>query len=40
MNVAASLAYFGLEVQHIPNVSKDIDGDAALASMGTGGKEE
>ncbi|MGY5851090.1 sugar kinase [Salegentibacter sp. F14] len=33
MNVAASLAYFGLEVQHIANVSDDIVGNAALASL-------
>lgn len=33
MNVAASLAYFGLEVQHITNVSNDIVGDAALAAI-------
>lgn len=33
MNVAASLAYFGLEVQHITNVSNDIVGDAATAAL-------
>ncbi|MGM1056524.1 MAG: sugar kinase [Bacteroidota bacterium] len=33
MNVAASLAYFGLEVQHITNVSNDIVGDAAIAAL-------
>lgn len=33
MNVAASLAYFGLEVQHITNLSNDIVGDAALATL-------
>ena len=33
MNVAASLAYFGLEVQHVTNVSNDFVGDAALASL-------
>lgn len=30
MNVAASLANFGLEVQHITNLSNDMVGDAAL----------
>lgn len=33
MNVAASLAYFGVPVQHITNVSKDIVGNAAIASL-------
>lgn len=33
MNVAASLAYFGLPVQHITNVSKDIVGDAAISTL-------
>lgn len=33
MNVAASLAQFGLSVQHISNVSNDFVGDAALACM-------
>jgi 2-dehydro-3-deoxygluconokinase len=33
MNVAASLAHLGLSVQHITNVSNDIVGDAALASL-------
>jgi len=33
MNVAASLAHMGLYVQHITNVSNDIVGDAALASL-------
>lgn len=32
-NVAASLATFGLEVQHISNVSNDLVGDAALAAL-------
>lgn len=31
MNVAASLANFGLEVQHVTNVSNDFVGDAALS---------
>lgn len=33
MNVAASLANFGLEVQHITNVSNDLVGEAAIVSM-------
>lgn len=33
MNVAASLSYMGLEVLHITNVSNDIVGEAALASL-------
>lgn len=33
MNVAASLAQFGLTVQHISNVSNDFVGDAALSCM-------
>lgn len=33
MNVAASLAYFGLEVQHVTNVSNDLVGEAALSSL-------
>lgn len=33
MNVAASLAYFGIPVQHITNVSNDIVGDAAIATL-------
>lgn len=33
MNVAASLASFGLKVQHITNVSNDYVGDAAIANM-------
>ncbi|KOS08230.1 2-dehydro-3-deoxygluconokinase [Flavobacterium akiainvivens] len=33
MNVAASLAQFGLNVQHISNVSDDFVGQAALACM-------
>ncbi|MCG9970328.1 sugar kinase [Christiangramia crocea] len=33
MNVAASLAYFGVPVQHITNVSNDIVGDAAIATL-------
>ena len=33
MNVAASLAQFGLEVQHVSNVSNDFVGDAALSCM-------
>lgn len=33
MNVAASVAYFGLEVKHVTNVSNDIVGDAALAAL-------
>ncbi len=33
MNVAASLAHFGIEVQHVTNVSKDIVGDAAVATL-------
>ncbi|RYD93173.1 MAG: sugar kinase [Sphingobacteriales bacterium] len=33
MNVAGSLAQFGLNVQHISNVSNDFVGDAALAAM-------
>lgn len=33
MNVAASLANFGLEVQHITNVSDDFVGEAALSSL-------
>jgi 2-dehydro-3-deoxygluconokinase len=33
MNVAASLAYFGLKVQQITNVSNDLVGDAAITSM-------
>ncbi|MBZ9730095.1 sugar kinase [Salegentibacter sp. JZCK2] len=31
LNVAESLSYFGLEVKHVSNVSKDLVGDAALA---------
>ena len=31
LNVANSLAYFGLEVKHVSNVSNDLVGDAALA---------
>lgn len=34
MNVAASLSRFGMDVQHISNVSDDIVGEAALAFMG------
>ncbi len=33
MNVAASLAYFGMKVQHITNVSNDIVGEAAVATL-------
>jgi len=33
MNVAGSLAQFGLQVQHISNVSNDFVGDAALSCM-------
>lgn len=33
MNVAASLANFGVDVQHITNVSNDLIGDAAIAYM-------
>lgn len=33
MNVAASLANFGLDVQHISTVSNDFVGDAAIAGM-------
>ncbi|MUP44853.1 sugar kinase [Gramella sp. BOM4] len=33
MNVAASLAKFGLKTQHISNVSDDLVGDAAIAAM-------
>ncbi|MGA9590992.1 MAG: sugar kinase [Salegentibacter sp.] len=33
MNVAASLAYFGIKVQHITNVSNDIVGEAAIATL-------
>jgi 2-dehydro-3-deoxygluconokinase len=33
MNVAGSLAQFGLSVQHISNVSSDFVGDAALSCM-------
>ena len=33
MNVAASLANFGLEVQHITNVSDDFVGEAAVSSL-------
>lgn len=33
MNVAASLANFGCKVRHITNVSNDLVGDAALASL-------
>lgn len=33
MNVAASLANFGVEVQHVTNVSNDIVGDAAIATL-------
>lgn len=33
MNVAASLAQFGLKTQHITNVSNDLVGDAAIAAM-------
>lgn len=33
MNVAASLAYFGVEVQHVTNISNDIVGDAALSTL-------
>jgi 2-dehydro-3-deoxygluconokinase len=33
MNVAASLSKFGLPVQHIGNVSNDIVGEAALATL-------
>ena len=33
MNVAASLANMGVEVQHVTNVSGDIVGDAALATL-------
>lgn len=33
MNVAASLAHFGLKVQHVTNVSNDIVGDAAISMM-------
>lgn len=31
LNVAESLAYFGLDVKHVSNVSNDLVGDAALA---------
>lgn len=31
LNVAASLAYFGLKVQHLSSVSNDLVGDAALS---------
>ncbi|MDT0649531.1 sugar kinase [Autumnicola edwardsiae] len=33
MNVAASLAYFGIETQQVTNVSNDLVGDAAIAAM-------
>lgn len=33
MNVAASLAHFGLEVQHVTNVSKDFVGEAAISML-------
>lgn len=33
MNVAASLATFGLKAKHVTNVSNDLVGDAAIASM-------
>jgi 2-dehydro-3-deoxygluconokinase len=33
MNVAASVAYFGLDVKHVTNVSNDFLGDAALSAL-------
>lgn len=33
MNVAASLANFGMEVQHVTNVSNDFVGEAALSAL-------
>lgn len=33
MNVAASLSQFGVKTQHVTNVSNDLVGDAAIASM-------
>ncbi|MDT0687198.1 sugar kinase [Autumnicola psychrophila] len=33
MNVAASLAYLGVEVQHVTNVSKDFVGESAIAAL-------
>lgn len=33
MNVAASLAYFGLEVLHVTNVSNDLVGEAAISTL-------
>jgi 2-dehydro-3-deoxygluconokinase len=33
MNVAASLAHMGIEVQHVTNVSNDIVGEAALSTL-------
>ncbi|AVR45647.1 sugar kinase [Christiangramia fulva] len=33
MNVGASLAYFGMKVQHITNVSNDIVGEAAISTL-------
>lgn len=33
MNVAASLAHFGLKVQHVTNVSNDFVGDAAISML-------
>jgi len=33
MNVAASLAHMGIEVQHVTNISNDIVGEAALSAL-------